>query len=79
MGVNSHKLLGLLVFSGLGVYSGIKFFEPLVVEQLRKDGNLRSDIAIPEFDKNGDRIIDGVDRSAEFDKLREKLEQKKGE
>lgn len=77
MGVNSHKLVSILVFSGLGVYSGIKFFEPLVIEQLKKDGNLRSDIEIPEFDKNGEKIINGVDKSEEMDKFRENLERKK--
>lgn len=77
MGVNSHKLVSILVFSGLGVYSGIKFFEPLVIEQLKKDGNLRSDIEIPEFDKNGEKIINGIDKSEEMDKFRENLERKK--
>ena len=75
--VNGHRALSVLVFSGLGIYSGVKFFEPLVVEQLRKDGNLRSDIDVPEFDKNGDKIVNGIDRSEEFEKLREKLEEKK--
>lgn len=77
MAVNGHRLLSVLVFSGLGVYSGVKFFEPLVVEQLRKDGNLRGDIDVPQFDKNGDRVVNGVDRSEEFEKLRERLEEKK--
>ncbi|ODQ44474.1 hypothetical protein PICMEDRAFT_37314 [Pichia membranifaciens NRRL Y-2026] len=77
MGSNGHKLLTVLVFSGLGVYSGVKFFEPLVVEQLRKDGNLRADIDVPQFDKNGDKIVNGVDQSVELDRLRERLEQKK--
>lgn len=77
MGSSGHKLLTVLVFAGLGVYSGVKFFEPLVVEQLRKDGNLRSDIEVPQFDKNGDKIVNGVDKSVELDKLRERLEQKK--
>lgn len=77
MGSNGHKLLTVLVFSGLGVYSGVKFFELLVVEQLRKDGNLRADIDVPQFDKNGDKIVNGVDQSVELDRLRERLEQKK--
>ncbi|TID18151.1 hypothetical protein CANINC_003892 [Pichia inconspicua] len=77
MGLNGHKVLGVLVFSGLGVYSGVKFFEPLIVEQLRKDGNLRSDIPIPQFDENGDKIINGVDKSKEWKELHEKLIAKK--
>lgn len=77
MGSNGLKLLTVLVFSGLGMYSGVKFFEPLVVEQLRKDGNLRADIEVPQFDKNGDNIVNGIDQSVELDRLRERLEQKK--
>jgi hypothetical protein len=77
MAISGHKLLSILVFSGLGVYSGVKFFEPLVVEQLRKDGNLRGDIEVPQFDQNGERIIGGVDKSLELEKLRERLEAKK--
>ena len=77
MGSNGLKLLTVLVFSGLGMYSGVKFFEPLVVEQLRKDGNLRADIEVPQFDKNGDKIVNGIDQSVELDRLRERLEQKK--
>lgn len=57
MAINGHRLLTVVVFAGLGVYSGVKFFEPLVVEQLRKDGNLRSDIEIPKFDEEGNKII----------------------
>lgn len=77
MAVNGHKILTVVVFSLLGAYSGVKFFEPIIIEQLRKDGNLRTDIEIPEFDKNGDKIINGVDKSVELDKLREKLVTKK--
>jgi hypothetical protein len=77
MAISGHRLLSILVFSGLGVYSGVKFFEPLVVEQLRKDGNLRGDIEVPQFDQNGERIIGGVDKSLELEKLRERLEAKK--
>lgn len=77
MAIDGHKIMTMLVVSGLGAYGGMKFFEPIIVEQLRKDGNLRTDIDIPEFDKNGDKIINGVDQSAEWDKFREKLESKK--
>lgn len=77
MAVNGNKILTVIVFSLLGAYSGVKFFEPIIIEQLRKDGNLRTDIDIPEFDKNGDKIINGVDKSIELDKLKEKLIAKK--
>lgn len=35
---------------------GIKFFEPLVIDQLNKDGNLRTDIPVPQYDSNGDPV-----------------------
>ncbi|CAB4256162.1 similar to Saccharomyces cerevisiae YLR390W ECM19 Putative protein of unknown function [Maudiozyma barnettii] len=44
------------------VYMGINFFQPIVVEQLRKDGNLRNDIDLPKFDKDGNVIVDEKDR-----------------
>ncbi|SMN22679.1 similar to Saccharomyces cerevisiae YLR390W ECM19 Putative protein of unknown function [Maudiozyma saulgeensis] len=45
------------------VYMGINFFQPIVVEQLRKDGNLRSDIDLPKFDKDGNVIVTDKDRA----------------
>ncbi|CAI4047002.1 Ecm19p SKDI_12G4160 [Saccharomyces kudriavzevii IFO 1802] len=40
----------------VGVYTGTKFFEPIVIDRLRKDGNLRTDVPIPEYDEEG-RIV----------------------
>ncbi|GMM31035.1 Ecm19 protein [Martiniozyma asiatica (nom. inval.)] len=77
MAVNGHKILTVVVFSLLGAYSGTKFFEPIIVEQLRKDGHLRTDIEIPEFDKNGDKIVNGVNKSEKLDELKDKLTSKK--
>ncbi|EDO18725.1 hypothetical protein Kpol_1055p82 [Vanderwaltozyma polyspora DSM 70294] len=39
-----------------GIYGGTKFFEPIVIEQLSKDGNLRKDIEIPKYDNEGNPI-----------------------
>lgn len=36
-----------------GVYSGTQFFEPIIIDQLEKDGNLRKDIEIPKYDEEG--------------------------
>ncbi|ODV83892.1 hypothetical protein CANARDRAFT_29621 [[Candida] arabinofermentans NRRL YB-2248] len=81
MAPSAHNIISVLVFSGIGVYTGVKFFEPIIIEQLRKDGNLRSDIEIPEFDKDGNRIIGGLNKTDEpsvknafWDELRQKLE-----
>ncbi|QLQ80814.1 hypothetical protein HG537_0E01690 [Torulaspora globosa] len=54
--LKAFDLLSLGVVSAAGVWMGIKFFEPLVIDRLRQDGNLRTDIPVPEYDKNGDPI-----------------------
>ncbi|AJV51810.1 Ecm19p [Saccharomyces cerevisiae YJM1273] len=40
----------------VGVYTGTRFFEPIVIDRLRKDGNLRTDIPIPEYDEDGNLL-----------------------
>lgn len=54
--LKAFDLLSLGVVSAAGVWMGIRFFEPLVIDRLREDGNLRTDIPVPEYDKNGDPI-----------------------
>ena len=44
------------------VYMGVNFFQPIVVEQLRKDGHLRTDIDVPKFDADGNIIVADSDR-----------------
>ncbi|CAI4048390.1 hypothetical protein SUVZ_12G4150 [Saccharomyces uvarum] len=41
----------------VGIYTGTKFFEPIVIDRLRKDGNLRSDVPIPEYDRDGNLMV----------------------
>ncbi|GME82973.1 unnamed protein product [Ambrosiozyma monospora] len=74
MSANFTKAISVMFFSGLGVYMGVKFFEPMVIEQLRKDGNLRSDIPIPEFDENGDKIIAGINKKEVWSDFQKQLE-----
>lgn len=45
------------VVAAVSVYTGYTFFQPIVVEQLRKDGNLRQDIEVPQFDSEGNIIL----------------------
>lgn len=45
------------IVSVASIYMGVNFFQPIVIEQLRKDGNLRGDIDLPKFDKDGNVII----------------------
>lgn len=45
------------IVSVASIYMGVNFFQPIVIEQLRKDGNLRRDIDLPKFDKDGNVII----------------------
>lgn len=52
--LKAFDLLSIGVVSAAGVWMGIKFFEPLVIDTLKKDGNLRTDIPVPQYDANGD-------------------------
>ncbi|KAG7696095.1 hypothetical protein KL930_003121 [Ogataea haglerorum] len=58
MSMNVNKALTMTVFAAAGVYMGMKFFEPIVIEQLRKDGNLRTDIEVPQYDEEGNKLLD---------------------
>lgn len=52
--LKGFDLFSIAVVSAAGIWMGTKFFEPIIIDQLKKDGNLRSDVAIPEYDSNGD-------------------------
>lgn len=41
----------------IGVYTGTRFFEPIVIDQLKKDGGLRSDVEIPQYDEEGNPVL----------------------
>ncbi|KAG7879476.1 hypothetical protein KL905_003127 [Ogataea polymorpha] len=58
MSMNVNKAVTMAVFAAAGVYMGMKFFEPIVIEQLRKDGNLRTDIDVPQYDEDGNKLLD---------------------
>lgn len=50
--IKAFDLVTLAVISVGSIYMGAQFFEPIVVDQLRKDGNLRKDVEIPQYDEN---------------------------
>ncbi|CCE92367.1 Ecm19p TDEL_0E01240 [Torulaspora delbrueckii] len=52
--LKAFDLLSIGVVSAAGVWMGMRFFEPIVIDRLKKDGNLRTDIPVPEYDANGD-------------------------
>ncbi|KAF6008252.1 hypothetical protein HII13_004036 [Brettanomyces bruxellensis] len=54
--LKNNRFMTLLIVCGIGVYTGVRFFEPIVVEGLEKHGTLRKDIDIPKFDSKGRRI-----------------------
>ncbi|AMD19920.1 HCL231Wp [Eremothecium sinecaudum] len=55
-GLKTYQFVTVAVVGLFGVYSGVKFFEPLVINQLKVDGNLRNDIEIPEYDSEGNLV-----------------------
>ena len=55
--VRGFNAMTVAVVAAVSVYTGYTFFQPIVVEQLRKDGNLRQDIEVPQFDSEGNIIL----------------------
>lgn len=60
--------IGVVIVAG--VYTGTRFFEPLIIDQLRKDGHLRQDIPVPKYDNEGEPMDE-----IPMMKLREELAQ----
>lgn len=51
--IKGFDLFAIGVVTAAGIYMGTQFFEPIIIDQLRKDGHLRTDITIPEYDSEG--------------------------
>ncbi|AGO12408.1 AaceriAER054Wp [[Ashbya] aceris (nom. inval.)] len=54
--IRAYELITVGIVSAFGIYSGVNFFEPIVVNQLRQDGHLRQDVKVPEFDADGNLL-----------------------
>lgn len=69
--LKASELVTVVIVSLFGVYSGMKFFQPIVINQLKTDGNLRTDIKIPQYDEEGnsltaeetDKYLDRIQKS----------------
>ncbi|ODV73621.1 Ecm19p CYBJADRAFT_87316 [Cyberlindnera jadinii NRRL Y-1542] len=55
--INMFNASVIILTSFVGVWTGVRFFEPIVVEKLREDGALRQDMKFPKYDENGDPIL----------------------
>ncbi|KAL3233428.1 Protein ECM19 [Nakaseomyces bracarensis] len=66
--VKGFDLVTIGVVSLVGIYTGARFFEPLVVGQLEKDGHLRKDIEVPKYDSEGNLLIpeQNIQSNAQF-------------
>ncbi|KAL6947042.1 hypothetical protein ACO0QE_001900 [Hanseniaspora vineae] len=45
------SVFGVVIVAG--IYGGTKFFEPIVIDALKKENALRKDIPIPEYGEDG--------------------------
>lgn len=63
--VTGHNAITVGIVSIISVYMGVNFFQPIVIERLRKDGNLRQDIDLPHFNPDGTiKVTDDFTKSA---------------
>lgn len=51
--IRGFDVIAFSLVCAVGVYTGTQFFEPIVLDRLKKDGNLRKDIEVPEYDEEG--------------------------
>lgn len=58
---------------------GAQFFEPIVVDQLRRDGNLRKDIQVPQYDENQDGSKNAENLRAKLTQIHERELQEAGQ
>lgn len=71
--ITGHNAITVGIVGIISIYMGIKFFRPIVIERLRKDGNLRQDIDLPNF--NSDVTIKVTDDSTKHNPIeRTKIE-----
>ncbi|SCW01810.1 LAFE_0E07756g1_1 [Lachancea fermentati] len=54
--LRTFDLIAFSLVCFVGVYTGTQFFEPIVIDRLEKDGNLRKDIEIPQYDEEGNPL-----------------------
>lgn len=55
--IRGFDLVTIGVLSLVGIYTGARFFEPIVLGQLEKDGHLRKDVAVPKYDEDGNLVV----------------------
>ncbi|ODQ76974.1 hypothetical protein BABINDRAFT_169496 [Babjeviella inositovora NRRL Y-12698] len=53
--IRGFDLFAMAGVISVGVYTGVKFFGPIIIDQLEKDGNLRQDKKVPEMIRDASR------------------------
>lgn len=54
--IRAFDVIAFSLVSFVGIYTGTQFFEPIIIDRLKKDGHLRSDIEIPQYDEEGNPL-----------------------
>ncbi|OVF04698.1 hypothetical protein A9F13_26g00528 [Clavispora lusitaniae] len=74
------KALTLVAVGAIGWYTGVKFWQPIIVEQLKKDGNLRDDVYVKDYSDQPkswqdvkDKVKETLHPGVDFDKKPEDL------
>ncbi|QFZ27456.1 putative methylated-DNA-protein-cysteine methyltransferase [Clavispora lusitaniae] len=69
------KALTLVAVGAIGWYTGVKFWQPIIVEQLKKDGNLRDDVYVKDYSDQPkswqdvkDKVKETLHPGVDFDK-----------
>lgn len=77
--LKAFDLITFAIVSIGGIYMGAQFFEPIVVNQLRKDGNLRKDIELPQYHEDQDGLKNAEDLRAQLVQIHERELQEAGQ
>ncbi|CAR22893.1 Protein ECM19 [Lachancea thermotolerans] len=71
--IKAFDVIAFSLVTFVGIYTGTQFFEPIIIERLKKDNNLRSDIDVPQYDEEGNPLSPKsmLDLRKELEKVQE--------
>ncbi|CUS20264.1 LAQU0S01e02696g1_1 [Lachancea quebecensis] len=71
--IKAFDVIAFSLVTFVGIYTGTQFFEPIIIERLKKDNNLRTDIEVPQYDEEGNPLSPKsmLDLRKELEKVQE--------